>query len=575
MSDRFALVIGVAQSGQLPRLDGALVDSQAFAEWTAAPGRDYQTTLITDEHEPVTIDRIKRAVDAILKENVDRLVLFYSGHGLCNQVGDYWLLSDFERDGDEAVNLTLSMRNARRLGIRQIALFSDACRSSLNAAAFVGGRSIFPRPGRARRGLAHYDEFLSTDIGEEAQEVAQADASKSYGVFSRCVLTALHGLDMDAAEDRGAKKAVTSDALATWLEAKVPLESGKIPGGVVQYPALTPSWRQPDDIYAEFDLGPDSHPIVGDSGQVGRILLSAEESRRELSLPERRARLSAARQRVSEGKTLRQSYVEEKTRAFVAQRGRESFETQQGLTVVGSRIVDAVSADGRTAEFFEEMGHWHVRGAGGPQSVAVQIEDGGWLAAQILPRFIATLIVGRHGVESLNYAPPRSRPDERELNLESEAIVARWNALLNLDRRAVPEAPAFAETAREMKHINPAFGILAAYSYERAGAIDEIASIGWHFADRDRFVPYDVFLLLSAYGDPAVLISEQGLLHSDFTVAGGFPLMTQGWALLDPSQDGSHPTLLDLRDGLAGGVWTSFNAQSGARFADLIKRGEI
>jgi hypothetical protein len=575
MSDKFALVIGVAQSGQLPRLDGALADSRAFAKWAEAPGRDYRTTLITDEHEPVTIDRIKRAIDAILKENVDRLLLFFSGHGLCNQVGDYWLLSDFERDGDEAVNLTLSMRNARRLGIRQIAVFSDSCRSSLNAAAFVGGRSIFPRPGQARRGLAHYDEFLSTDIGAEAQEVADADPAKSYGVFSRCVLTALHGLDMDAAEDRGAKKAVTSDALASWLETKVPLESGKIPGGIVQYPALTPSWRRPDDIYAEFDLAPDSTPILGEAEQVGRMLLSADEGRRELSLPERRARLSDARRRVSEGRTLRQTYVEEKTLAFAAQRGRESFETQQGLTVVGARVVDAVSAEGRTAEFFEEMGHWHVRGAGGPQSVAVQTEDGAWLAAQILPRFIATLIVGGQGVESLNYAPPLSRQYERELNRESEAIVARWNALLNLDRRARPEALAFAETAREMKHINPAFGILAAYAYERAGEIDEIASIGWHFADRDGFVPYDVYLLLSANGDPAALIGEHGPLRSDFEVAGGFPLMTQGWALLDPNQDGSNPALLDLRDGLARGVWTSFNAQSGARFAELVKRGEI
>jgi hypothetical protein len=586
MSDKCALVIGVAQSGQLPRLDGALVDSKAFAEWAGARGRDYRTTLITDEREPVTVDRIRGEIAAILKSEVDRLILFYSGHGICSQIGDFWLLSNFERDSDEAVNLTLSMRNARRLGIRQIALFSDACRSSLNAAAFVAGRSIFPRPGPARGGLSHYDEFLSTEIGEVAQEVAKADATKSYGVFSRCLLTALHGLDLDAAEDRDSKKAVTSQALATWLEAKVPLESGKISGGVVQYPALTPSWRRPDDTYAEFDLRPDLHPIVASDVNLGRVLLSAEDGRRKLSLPERRAQLSAAKRRVSEGDAVRQNYVEEKTRAFSALRGRESFETQQGLTVVGARIVEAVGPEGRTAELFEEMGNSHVRGAGGAQSIALRTEDGSWLAAQILPKFIATLVVGRrrgdsldHGgreVESLNYAPPRSMPVERDRNLSSERMVAEWNALLNLDRRASPKAlVGFAEAAREMKHINPAFGILAAYAYERAGEIEEMVSIGWHFAARNHFVPYDVHLLLSAYGDPAAMIRGYRPIPLDFSVAGGFPLLTQGWALLDPNADGSHPGLLELRDGLTGGVWTGFDARRGARFAQLVKRGEI
>ena len=191
VSGRYAIAIGVRKSGRLPRLEGAIADARAFAEWASAPGRDYIVKLVTDEDDAVTVDRLKREINTILGEDVSRLLIFYSGHGICGQAGDYWLLSNYDRDSDEAVNLSQSMRNARRLGIGQIAIFSDACRSSLNNAAMVSGRVIFPVPSGSARMTSPYDEFLSTDIGDAAQEVPDEDPAKSYGVFSRCLLTAL------------------------------------------------------------------------------------------------------------------------------------------------------------------------------------------------------------------------------------------------------------------------------------------------------------------------------------------------------------------------------------------------
>lgn len=568
MRGKFVLSIGVRKSGQLPVLDGAISDALKFAEWASAPGRGYTVKLVTDEDGAVTVDRIKTELGTILDEDVSRLLIFYSGHGICSQAGDYWLLSNFDRESDEAVNLVQSMRNARRLGIGQIAVFSDACRTSLSRAALVSGRVIFPAPQRSATMISPYDEFLSTDIGDVAQEVADEDPSKSYGVFSKCLLTALSGFELEAAELRAQRRVISSVALATWLEKVVPLQSGKIPGGAVQYPSITASWRAPDDEYAECLPLPDPN-------QPTPRVLAWEPEAENLGLAERLARRVEAHVRVAERGADRERQVRERAKAFQAQRGRENFETEQGLTIVGSKVIEIVVPQGTLADLFEENGHWHVRGSRGAYSVALRTDQNLWIAATSLPGFIGTLVVGDEGVQSLNYAPPKSRSYERQMNLRSEEIVAEWNALLSVNRQVDPrELEAFAQEARRSKHINPAFGVLAAYAYERIGLIDEVASIAWHFADRNQFVPFDVMALLSAYGDPKVMIQQHGRTNHGIVTAGRFPMLTRGWAMLNPDS-GARPSVVGLQKGLMNSVWTAFNDESGRRFADLVQQGKI
>ncbi|MGR9249445.1 caspase family protein [Rhizobium leguminosarum] len=574
MDGKYALAIGVRKSGKLPQLDGAIADARSFAEWAGAKGRDYTVKLVTDEDDAVTIDRLKGVIKTILEDDVSRLLVFYSGHGICSQAGDYWLLSDYDRDSDEAVNLSQSIRNARRLGIGQLAVFSDACRTSLNTVSLVSGRVIFPVPTGNVRLTSPYDEFLSTDIGDVSQEVPNEDPAKSYGVFSRCLLTALHGLEPDATEDRLRRKVISSVALANWLEKTVPLQSGKIPGGVVQYPSITPSWRAPNDEYAECISVADSEAILQGLGETGRRVLNWQAGGENLGLAERRRRRATAEARVAQGEIDRENTINKRSKAFQAQRGRESFETHQGLTVVGTRITDIVVPRGVKVDLFEEAGLWHVRAYGEPHAAALRTEKDLWLSATLLPEFIGTLVVGDKGIESLNYAPPRNS-SKREENLQSEKFVAEWNALLSINRRATPlELSTFAKEARDLKHVNPAFGVLAAYAYERSGRIDQVASIAWYFAKRNNFVPWDIMDLLAGYGDPESMILAHGRLPNKIKIAGSSPMLTQGWAFLDPDS-GARADLVALRPGLMDTVWTTFNSEAGRRFAEIISKGSI
>lgn len=577
MGGKYAISIGVRKSGPLPALDGAIADAHAFAEWARSCKEPYLTSVITDEEigKPVTVDRLKAEINRIIEEDITCLLIFYAGHGIAAQGGDYWLLSNYSRDGDEAVNLFQSMRNARRHGIGQIALFSDACRTSLNTAAYVGGRVIFPPPARSGT-LSRYDEFLSTDIGDAAQEVTGDALAKSYGIFSKCLLTALHGLEPEAIESRVPRKVLTSTTLANWLEKAVPLQSGKIPGAAVQYPSITTGWRAPKDEYAEFGTSPEFSESLIEMGVSGRKLLDWVSQQKTMGLAERRALRNTARARVAESQTARAKVVDDRTDAYLFA-SHQALMRRRGnsLTILGAEIIDVVAPDGENVDVGGNGKRWAVQGGNGPLSIALCTVSEQWFPATLLPDFSGTLLVGENGVESLNYAHSRNS-HERSLGYRSEERVARWNALLSVGRSVQSaELTDFADEVRQFKHVNPTLGILAAYAYERAGQIDEVASVAWYFLSRNGFVPFDVWALLEAYGDPVQLAAQHDYYLSEQpVVAGGIPLLTRGWSLIDPDQ-GRSSSLAKLRGGLKDSVWTTFDGEEGVEFAKMIANRRI
>ncbi|MGO4519018.1 caspase family protein [Dyella sp. 2RAF44] len=578
MEKNVTLIIGVRQSGRLPVLDGAWSDAHAFANWAKASERNYKVYLVTDEDGPVTIDRIKDVVSELLSDDVSRLLVFYSGHGICSQAGDYWLLTNYDRDSDEAVNCRQSILNARCLGIGQIAFFSDACRTSLNDAALTTGRSIFPRRLGQFRALSPCDEFMSTDIGNVAQEHFEGDSSLSYGVFSRCLLKALHGTEFDATELRAYRRVVSSAALATWLEHEVPLLSGKIVGGAVQYPWITASWRPPNDEYCVYD---DSFRVefkelsVVEDAQadyhfdLNEVALESNpvSPRMEYSIPK-------SQERIRQNQDERDRLIERRTIAFRHEQDRTSHTRHDGLVITGGEVLELSVRDGHSVELFRAADGWHVDRQNHVGSIALRMSSGVWIGASLLPGFLGTLVVGEHGTESLNYSPTSSQY-EKQASANVDRTVARWNALLSVTR-SVPatKLDEFAREVRQMKHINPALGILAAYAYERIGNLKEVGSVAWYFATRNGFVPYDVIALLEAYGELRDMPPGFRLDSSISGTASGFPLLTRGWSLLDSDND-YRRDLVRLKAGLTESVWTSFKSNAGERFASMIRKGRI
>ncbi len=214
MSQHAAIAIGVAHAGDLVELPGAVNGAKEFHRWAQAQG--YATTLIIDEIESVTVERLKTAIKSSIANDTERLLIYFAGHGIEPSVNTaYWLLSNWQADSDEAVNVSLSLANAKRTALAQIAVFSDACRSTVTDAALVGGSSIFPKPGGSPAKLPQWDHFFASRLGEVSQEVPGADPTQAYGIFTRCVMQALNGNADKAIEKRDSDlRVVSSGTLA-------------------------------------------------------------------------------------------------------------------------------------------------------------------------------------------------------------------------------------------------------------------------------------------------------------------------------------------------------------------------
>lgn len=561
MASRFAIAIGIKKSGKLTPLLGAPNDARRFAKW--AKKNKYETHIVTDEKKPVTIGRLKTLIERILKDNqVERLLLFYTGHGISSINGDFWLLSGFADDGDEVVNFALSLRHARRHPIAQLAVFADCCRSSIATASLIGGGCLFKTSRSPPDKGVQYDEFFATDAGEVAQEVKGADPAKSYGVFSKCLLDALDGKVPQAVVERPPDRLVSSTSLARWLQEAVPLESGKIPGGVVQKPSLQPGWWTPDDVYLKLAPGPSGPPSDPDDkprrwGSIKRInqthdfgILVTNKLQRRVD--EALAPRDARRRELSDRFFLDQDRSDRPREIVVA--------ALPHLSVVGARVEGAVCERGVDAE----VGGSGVRVANAdrPVSVALRLAGGRWAPSLILPRFTGALSVEGGAALNLSYAPF----DAPANVIENDArVVADWTAAMIVGQKPGPdELTNVAQGLRYHKHRNPALGILAAYAYDRAGRLDEVRSIAGYFLERDGFVPYDV----------AALIGFDELApRMRAAVAGKYPLLALGWTLLEEGR--AHPALLELRRGVAGGPWVTLEAPEGKRLADLLQEGSL
>src|SRR5262245_30929461 len=98
---RAVIAIGVADAKPLKYLAGAVNSARGFHEWATALG--YESTLVTDEEKPVTMQRLRTEMEALLTRReapaIHRLIIFFAGHSLIRGAEEgLWLLSDWKRE---------------------------------------------------------------------------------------------------------------------------------------------------------------------------------------------------------------------------------------------------------------------------------------------------------------------------------------------------------------------------------------------------------------------------------------------------------------------------------------------
>ena len=177
-SREVALAIGIGDARPLPYLGGAVNGARAFHDWASKLG--YDSRLLTDEDQPVTIARLRSELESVLKASdqpIHRLLLYFAGHGLIREAEEgLWLLSDWNNEL-RAVAVEVLKRRLYMYDIQQIAIFADSCRSlppDITAADLSADGVLGRGPVREQKQPA-IDKFIAAQDGNATFMVPGAD----------------------------------------------------------------------------------------------------------------------------------------------------------------------------------------------------------------------------------------------------------------------------------------------------------------------------------------------------------------------------------------------------------------
>ena len=264
MATRAAVLIGIGNLAGMTPLPGAVTGAHDMAAWATNQGWDSVRVFSDAGGQPVSYHSVFQHIDSLLQpRSLQQLLLYFAGHGQCWAVdADFWILTGTRVPGG-VVNVANTVTLARQSGVPNITIIADACRSigTANDAA-ISQIAVPLFPGEINpASRSKVDEFYATRptqaaleirrrvdqegaIAEDATKEIELAARQSYGVFTKCLLAALNGLE-DAAKSRmnDDRIVVQPRRLADFLEWKVHRESG-ILGGFAQRPDCRPDSDQ-------------------------------------------------------------------------------------------------------------------------------------------------------------------------------------------------------------------------------------------------------------------------------------------------------------------------------------------
>jgi hypothetical protein len=621
--DRFVagICVGIDKPGLLPPLQDAARSASRFNDWLLSQqgfGAQVQSQLLTDENEPVTRRQVLDAVSKVVADRAcDVLFLYLSGHGVAHTAyEEKFLLSDVARDDTEAINLRPTIERAKRCGLPHVVIVYDACRSVANTEKLrqIAGGPVFPSGSVTKRGEP-VDTFFACAPDESAFEVAAAGGPqpKAHEAFFTNVL--LGTLD-DPPEpivqtttlSNQPVRVIPSATLEALLEAEIPKLAAAQTEPFDQHPDIEAPSHLPPRFFAlapppKLRAGappgdkplrrpaPERPPIRGAApkpapaagrpatggladlmqwvagGDFGRVADVAAAVPPPLHSIADRSGFSSAAKKVAQAI------------------GREGFETNTGFTVIGARVtrVDVAGDLPARLEFDRQQADAvDIRIGDSPKDVRggtalIEFDDGGGVAAGILPGFVGTLVVNRGRIEVLAYTPARRNAafsdyaNERKTVEARRAIATAAVTTGKLEKLGRTLGRKLAGLLRVQKSVDPGLGVLAAYAYFLADDRQQVASVHrWMstvrvppFGTPARNlapVPFDVAMLAgkltrrTAWDPPGI--------------APCCPMLSLGWSLLELFELDLHPAIIEAARYRRASTWSCFEA----RGLDVLRR---
>ena len=586
MTRDVSLAIGVASARPLPYLSGAINGARAFHEWASKVG--YDSTLLTDEDEDVTLPRLRQTLDAILAPAngpIHRMLLYFAGHGLIREAEEgLWLLSDWYRE-QRAVLVELLKRRLYKHDIQQIAIFSDSCRSlppDITAADLTPDGVLGQGPLPLRQ--LPTDKFAAAQDGTATFMVPGATPEEDRCLFTGVLIEGLWGKNPKAFS-KLLKDKVTSRSLGAYLNTEVSERAKSYQRKLA--PTISPTFPEDDDIYFYSGSGepppPPAFPDWPSPQSVASMELRGVDE--ELLPPDR-------------GAPLEEDAPAPPTPLLARMRDQprpEGFETGAGFAVDGPPIQGVWTTPDVFAERHGDPNWWRLMHRSdsvllSSAPVLIEFEDGVFAAAAAIPQFIATVLRDGRGVSALVYRPVRRGRDTAKI--AERAIDIMESGALRANDLSV-----LAVKLRREKHVDPVLGVISAYLYDSIGDIDNIRRMAFYYVRRNQPIPFDIAMLAQLRGEwrgdvlwahvPPVSAGappEGDEEPPEWTyaatpatsgeVGGLWPWMRQGWPFLDdPAEDGSTlvtPGLIEVSNHLMSGRFTTLDPEGGRKLARIF-----
>lgn len=572
---RCAIVIGINKTGLLPPLTGAVQGAKDFSNW--AKSQNIDTVELTDETEPVKVQDILLAIkDFVDKRTYGQMIIFFSGHGILKSANDeYWLLSEAPVMAHEAVNLTSSWVMAKKSGIPHVVFISDACRTNSNEELLmeVTGLSVFPNL-RFNNTETVIDILYATRPGKPSFEVKpDSPTNKPGGIYTNCLSEGLRGrvptIIKAMHEDGMIFKAIPAYELNEHLKvavqqaaANVNIELEQIPDGII-------TSRDPKHLAR-----------VRDS--FSKVYPNTSPPILELKTPPPPSK-DSIQDLLQSNSTVREFHNK-----LLEAKGRQSFETQTGFTIIGD-LESRVFKNTVTHDRFVENNSIQIRVFDDPKNshtLLLQLGNNNIVPLAILESFIGTVVINKGEVINVDYTPSANSNkfqmmDRVNSELEERRAIVATSARLGIFqfKGNMYQAIESASYLRNLKAFDPTLGLYSAYGYAQANDFSDVRSILSYMLNEKEAVLFDVYMLS--------LIDNDEIKTSDFFrprkgnrvwndnsirssgLAPFCPALTQGWSWL-PVTNLLTDNIQKLGKYLVPGLWTTFNKKGVAKIENML-----
>jgi hypothetical protein len=569
--------------------------------------------------------RMRDLQDWVKQQNDDlqvpeQLTIYFSGHGFHGAMGEFWLLSDAPANPIEAVSLASTEALARNCSFGHVILISDACRVPSNNIQFgyVTGGSLFPNEPPAGQSKP-VDQFFAASLGQPALEVD--DKGKVFSIYTSQLKRSLSGLETPLLEPQD-KTGPTPVVVRAWpLKRYLPgaisqrlralnIQQAMVPDAIITSepemwlatfpnppaPSFVPSIPRQASDDAPSDEAGKSRDGIGELPRTRAIQPSSSfgsgpnhlemNSVPPPSTPSElfHMDLALALKPSSYEKQQDVLTVQRDIQASVSQSYRSAtsvrsidrvpnrtepvqfgwhFETECGFVIAGGTVIDAHSSP---TVMVDRPSPVEVRVSPReklPELALLKFDGGMGLLVPAIPGQIGYITIEPNGaLTSLGYEPSSQRQEWLIFKDKSNAIRS-LRTFLNTTaaagnlRFAVLDDAQLDDIQQTMRYgpaeVDLSLLILVGYISYKSRRVDLLNQLRDFAVRQFAFLPMDL-AILSLLSDPSFRLDAQPVLPP-------FPLLTQGWPLMDASSMHLPEPLSGLRSHVLPAAWTSVDAE--------------